>query len=34
MALIPYRTAHHMVPTAEKLGYNLVKVWAQVPEGP
>ena len=31
MVLIPYRTAHHMVPTAEKLGYNLVKVWAQGP---
>ena len=34
MVLIPYRTAHHMVPTAEKLGYNLVKVWAQVREEP
>ena len=34
MVLIPYRTAHHMVPTAEKLGYNLVKVWAQAPAIP
>ena len=34
MVLIPYRTAHHMVPTAEKLGYNLVKVWAQGPRVP
>ena len=34
MVLIPYRTAHHMVPTAEKLGYNLVKVWAHAPKVP
>ena len=26
--LIPHQTAHCMIPTAEKLGYNLVKVWA------
>ena len=29
IVLIPHQTAHYMVPTSEKLGYNLVKVWAQ-----
>ena len=29
IVLIPHNTAHYMVPTSEKLGYNLVKVWAQ-----
>ena len=29
IVLIPHNTTHYMVPTAEKLGYNLVKVWAQ-----
>lgn len=29
IVLIPHNTAHYMLPTAEKLGYNLVKVWAQ-----
>ena len=28
IVLIPRQTAHYMVPMAEKLGYNLVKVWA------
>jgi mannose-6-phosphate isomerase-like protein (cupin superfamily) len=34
IVLIPYHTAHYMVPTADKLGYNLVKVWAQESAGP
>ena len=29
IVLIPHLTAHYMVPSSEKLGYNLVKVWAQ-----
>ena len=29
IVLIPHDTAHYIVPTTEKLGYNLVKVWAQ-----
>lgn len=29
IVLIPHNTAHYVVPTTEKLGYNLVKVWAQ-----
>ena len=29
IVLIPRDTAHYVVPTSEKLGYNLVKVWAQ-----
>ncbi len=34
IVLIPHNTAHYMVPTADKLGYNLVKVWAQESAGP
>ncbi len=29
IVLIPHNTAHYMLPTTEKLGYNLVKVWAK-----
>ena len=29
IVLIPRNTAHYVVPTSEKLGYNLVKVWGQ-----
>ena len=29
IVLIPHNTAHYVVPTTTKLGYNLVKVWAQ-----